>query len=146
MQNNRENPSHPIVGVGAVVIKENKILLIKRSKSPRKGEWSLPGGAIELGETVADAVIREIKEETGILVTCYEVIDIIDFIEQAPIGKTKFHYVLIDYLAYYKKGRLKAGSDADEARFFTPEDAVDAVSWGETKRIIRKACDMAQIN
>ncbi|WP_262694943.1 NUDIX hydrolase [Kordiimonas aquimaris] len=144
MQNNRENPSRPIVGVGAVVMKENKVLLIKRGKSPRKGEWSLPGGAIELGETVTAAMSREIREETGLSVTFSEIIDIIDFIEHTPDEKTKFHYVLIDYLAYYKEGTLKAGSDADDARFFNIDDAVEAVSWGETKRIIRKAWDMAQ--
>lgn len=144
MQNNRENPNRPVVGVGAVVIKENKILLIKRGKPPRKGDWSLPGGAIELGETTVEAVKREIKEETGLSITLDNVIDIVDFVEHSSENQIKFHYVLIDYLAFYKEGTLKAGSDADSAEFFSIEDAVEMVNWSETKRIIRKAWEMAQ--
>lgn len=141
-KDNRENPSRPIVGVGAVIIQNNEVLLIRRAKAPRKGEWSLPGGGVELGETTETALIREVKEETGLNVTLGDVVDVIDFIDTTPAGHHRFHYILIDYLAFPVGGTLKAGSDADEAHFFSFSEAVSMVKWSETKRIIEKANDM----
>ncbi len=144
MEPSREFPKHPVVGVGAVVIKDCQVLLIKRGKAPRKGEWSLPGGGVELGETTGDAIKREIQEETGLETELAGIVDTVDYIERAETGAISFHYVLIDYLAYYRAGALVAGSDADDARFFTVEAALALPLWEETKRIIRAAQTMDQ--
>jgi len=140
MSETRKNPPRPIVGVGAVIFKDNNILLIQRSKAPKKGEWSLPGGAQHLGETVREAVTREVMEETGLTITITSFLDALDFIEKtqdqtAPV----FHYTLLDYSADYLSGKLKAGSDASDARFFTFEEVMALPLWAETKRVIKQA-------
>ena len=145
MTNNRFNPISPVVGVGAVIVKEGQIVLIKRGKAPRKGEWSLPGGGVELGEKTSEAIEREILEETGLTTKLKGLIDAVDFIERNDSGAVSFHYVLIDYLAIYQSGKLVAGSDADEARFISFGDALALPLWDETKRIIRAAQDMIQM-
>jgi len=142
METKREFPERPVVGVGAVVVKDDQLVLIKRGKAPRKGEWSLPGGGVELTETTRDAVLREIREETGLEVTLAGVIDVVDFIEHDETGAVIFHYVLIDYLAHYCTGSLLAGSDADDACFLSFDDALALPLWDETKRIIRAAKGM----
>ncbi len=143
METKREFPERPVVGVGAVVVKDGQIVLIKRGKAPRMGEWSLPGGGVGLAETTKDAVLREIREETGLEVELAGVIDVVDFIEHDKTGSVIFHYVLIDYLAYYRAGTLAAGSDADDACLLSFDDALALPLWDETKRIIRAAKDMA---
>ena len=143
MESKREFPERPIVGVGAVVVKGDQIVLIKRGKDPRKGEWSLPGGGVELAETTSDAVEREIKEETGLEVDLAGVIDVIDYIEHNEDGAVSFHYVLIDYLAYCHSGKLTAGSDADDVCLVSFDDALTLPLWDETKRIIRAAQGVA---
>ena len=95
---NRQYPEHPIVGVGAVIIENKKILMVRRATEPLKGEWSLPGGVVELGETLADAVKREVREETGFKIEVDEVTAVLDRIFPDHSGKTEYHYVLIDYL------------------------------------------------
>lgn len=146
MSNNRENPSRPIVGVGAVIVRGNDVVLIKRGKPPKEGEWSLPGGGVDVGETVKEAVVREIHEETSLTVTLGDVIDVVDYIEPSEAGGTKFHYILLDYLAFYCKGTLKPGSDAVEANFFSFDEAIARVKWDETKRILRQARRMTKKN
>jgi 8-oxo-dGTP diphosphatase len=138
MTDTRKNPDRPHVGVGAVVFKDAKILLVKRGKAPKKGEWSLPGGSQKLGETLQQAVLREIKEETGLNVKIGVLLDAVDFIEHQQ-GKVAFHYTLIDYVADYGGGTLKAASDADDARFFSLAEALSLPLWTETKRIIKMA-------
>lgn len=135
----REKPTRPIVGVGTVVIGEDGVLLIRRSKPPKADQWSLPGGAQELGETTREAAAREVYEETGLQVTILDLIDVVDFIDRAPDGSIRFHYSLVDYLAVPAAGTLKAGSDAREARFFPLEEALSLPLWEETRRIIRLA-------
>ena len=140
MHNNRKNPTRPLVGVGAVVFKGEKILLIKRGKPPKKGEWSLPGGGQKLGETVRDAVTREVLEETGIVIKLDQLLDVVDFIEPESEQKN-FHYTLIDFSADYVSGTLQAMSDAKEARFFSLDEALSLPLWTETKRIISLAAN-----
>lgn len=140
----RNYPNRPIVGVGAVIVKDEQIVLIKRSKPPRMGEWSLPGGGVELGETTKGAIEREILEETGLSTNLAGIIDTVDFIEHDKERAVCFHYVLIDFLAYYHSGTLKAGSDAEDARFISFDDALALPLWDETKRIIRAAKDIAK--
>ena len=107
-------PDRPIVGIGAIIMHDGKILLEKRKNDPGKGKWSVPGGVVELGENVTQTVIREVKEETGLDVAEPEHIDVVDQITRDEGGRIKYHFVIIDYLVKLKGGMLKAASDADE--------------------------------
>jgi 8-oxo-dGTP diphosphatase len=112
----REYPEAPIVGVGAVIVDGNRVLLVRRGQEPMKGEWSIPGGALELGETLEAAVRREVVEETGLSVEPQAMIEVLDKIVVED-GRVRYHYVLIDFLCHVAGGSLKPGSDADEARW-----------------------------
>jgi len=117
----REYPKHPLVGVGGVVIHRNCALLIRRGSEPLKGEWSIPGGLVELGEELADGVRREFKEETGLDVEPLECILVFDRIMHEG-KRVKYHYVIIDYLCRRKRGRLRPASDVIDARWVRRED------------------------
>jgi len=110
-----------VVGVGGVVIRGGKVLLIQRGKEPLKGRWVIPGGTVELGETLEDAVAREVREETGIVVRPREVVLVFDRIERRD-GAVAYHYVVIDYLCDDLGGTLQAGSDAQDAAFVATEE------------------------
>ena len=105
-------PKHPTVGVGAVVIWDARVLLIRRGKEPLRGRWLVPGGAVELGETLEQAVVREIHEETGVLVVPREVLTVFDRIDRQE-GRLLYHYVIVDYRCDYLSGEPRAGSDAE---------------------------------
>src|ERR1700757_4780278 len=113
----REYPDRPIVGVGAVVIHLNRVLLVKRGRPPLLGEWSLPGGVVELGETLRAAAEREAQEETGLLVKAGEVLEVLDRIIPGKSGSPQYHYVLIDLLCTLQGGELRAGGDAADVRW-----------------------------
>jgi ADP-ribose pyrophosphatase YjhB (NUDIX family) len=114
----REYPEAPIVGVGAVVIDGTKVLLVRRGQEPLKGEWSLPGGALELGETLQQGVVREVLEETGLVVVPGGIIEILDRITRDEAsGRVRYHYVLIDFVCHVTGGTLCSASDAEEARW-----------------------------
>jgi len=129
-------PKHPVVGVGAVVVKEGAILLIRRSKPPRVGEWSLPGGAQELGETVLAATLREVREETAIEAEAVGLIDVVDLIRRDDTDTIEHHYTLIDFALRWVSGDPVAGDDASDARFFQPHQLMELELWSETQRII----------
>ena len=112
---------HPIVGVGGVLIHEGKVLLIQRAKDPLRGRWMIPGGTVEMGETLEEALVREMAEETGLTVTPRRLLGVFDRIERQN-GIVDFHYVIVDYLCGYVSGDLKAGSDALAARFAAPDE------------------------
>jgi ADP-ribose pyrophosphatase YjhB (NUDIX family) len=112
----REFPETPLVGVGAVVVKEGRVLLIRRGNEPMKGHWSLPGGMLELGETLTDGVVREVREETGLAVEPVELIELLDRIHREG-QRVRYHYVIADYLCRVVGGALRAASDADAARW-----------------------------
>jgi len=112
-------PKQPVVGVGAVVICDGKILLEKRKNDPGKGKWSIPGGLVELGENVEQTVIREVKEETGLEVEKPEHIDVVGNVIKDENGEIKYHFVIIDYFVKLKGGTMKASSDAEELRWVT---------------------------
>ena len=113
----RSYPDQPIVGIGAVIINQGKIALIKRGNEPSKGKWTIPGGLVELGESLEVAVIRETKEETSLEVDNPRLIDVVDNVDLDEHGKVKYHYVIIDYLVHVKAGTAQAASDAEELRW-----------------------------
>lgn len=120
-----------VLGVGAVVWNErNEVLLVRRANPPRQNEWSLPGGKVEFGETLTAAVLREIREETGLEIDVVGLLDVAELIEGA-------HYVLIDFGARVRGGDLKAGSDAADARWFAREELARVSLWSETRRVIK---------
>jgi len=118
----REYPDNPLVGVGAVVIEENRVLLIRRGTPPLLGEWSLPGGVLECGETLREAVKREAREETGLLVETAEMLGVYERVIRDDAGRVRYHYVLLDFLCRPAGGDLKAGSDAADVRWFTRDE------------------------
>jgi 8-oxo-dGTP diphosphatase len=112
----REYPSAPLVGVGAVVVEEGRVLLVRRGRDPLKGHWTLPGGVLELGESLAAALAREVMEETGLAVEPVELVDLVDRIYREG-DRVRYHYVIADYLCRVTGGALQAGSDADAVRW-----------------------------
>lgn len=134
--------TYPVPTVGVVCLRGDQVLLIKRGTAPRLGQWSLPGGRMELGETTIAAGLRELKEETGVEAQILGLIDVIDGVFPArpgPDGKSgeiTRHYVLIDYAARWICGEPVAGDDAAEARFVSREEAMALVEWDETRRMI----------
>jgi 8-oxo-dGTP diphosphatase len=110
----REYPDRPIVGVGAVIVDQGRVLLVKRGSPPLLGEWSLPGGVVELGETLRAAAEREAREETGLTVEVGEVLEVLDRIVPGKDAAPQYHYVLIDFLCSVHGGELRAGSDAGD--------------------------------
>jgi 8-oxo-dGTP diphosphatase len=114
-------PGGPSVGVGAVLIHEGRVLLIKRGKEPLRGRWVVPGGTVEVGETLEQALVREVQEETGLVVRPIEVVLVFDRIEREGEA-VRYHYVIIDYLCEYVSGTPRAASDADEVALVARED------------------------
>jgi 8-oxo-dGTP diphosphatase len=110
-------PDQPVVGVGAVIVHNGKIVLIKRGNEPSKGKWTVPGGLVELAESPEAAVVREGIEETGLEVENPDLIDVVSNVDLDEQGKVKYHYVIIDYLVHVRTGKAKAGSDAAELRW-----------------------------
>ena len=140
----REYPDRPIVGVGGVVVSHGRVVLVRRAKAPRMGEWSIPGGMLELGETLRAGVVREIEEETGLEVNSETVLDVFDSIVTDADGRTQYHYVLVDYLCSVSGGELRAASDVSEARWATLEEVVSLVKREMTVAVIRKGLSAAR--
>ncbi|MBN2425296.1 MAG: NUDIX hydrolase [Calditrichaceae bacterium] len=112
----------PVIGVGAVVIHKNKILLVKRKNPPSMGLWAIPGGKVNSGEKMKDAVERETIEETGIKIKCGEIIHVFEVIEYEKQDKLKFHYIIVDFLAEYLSGNVISGDDAEDAGWFSAQE------------------------
>jgi len=135
----REYPDRPIAGVAAVIFKGNEVLLTKRMNPPGEGLWGLPGGVVELGETVREAIVREVKEECGIDVEPIRLLDVHDSIVRNGEGRVRFHYILSEFLCRVVGGSLKPSSDALEARWF-PLDKLEEIPISRgTLRFIMKA-------
>jgi 8-oxo-dGTP diphosphatase len=118
-------PDQPVVGIGSVIIQDGKIALIKRGNEPSKGKWTIPGGLVELGESLEAAVIRETKEETLLDVENPQLIDVVDNVDLDEQSKVKYHYVIIDYLVHVKAGTIQAASDAEELRLVQFDEVED---------------------
>ena len=132
----REYPEHPVVGVGAVVVRDGKALVVKRAHEPRKGEWSLPGGLLELGESLQDAVRREIKEETSLDIDVGPIIETFDRVHRDDHGKIRYHFVIVDFLCWANGGDAAPGSDADGVAWVTPAEIDDYGINAHAKAVI----------
>ena len=136
----------PVVGVGAVVFDNQageRVLLVKRGHEPLKGEWSLPGGKLELGETLEDAVAREVLEETGLIVEVGPVVEVVNRVQRTAAGDVEYHFVIVDYLCRTRDGRLTCGSDADDVQWVR---VGDLPAWRVTEKameVVRKARALA---
>jgi ADP-ribose pyrophosphatase len=137
----REYPESPVVGVGAVVIKDGKVLLVKRGVDPKKGLWAIPGGSLKLGETLQEGAEREIMEETGITIRAKEPVYSFDFFERDGGGRVRFHYVIVDMMADYIGGEVQGADDALEARWVSP----DELKYLEVSRNTLKILDSLKI-
>ena len=134
----REFPEFPLVGVGAIIIEGDRVVLVKRANPPIQGQWSIPGGVLEVGEMVRDAAIREAREETGLVVEPGELLGVYDRILRDPEKRVQYHYVLIDYLCRATGGQLQAATDAAEVGWFTRTE-LQALNLAEdTEDVIRK--------
>ena len=138
----REFPEHPLVGVGAIIIENGCVLLVKRAHPPIQGQWSIPGGVLEVGEFVREAAVREAREETGLIVEPGDLLGVYDRILHNPEQRVQYHYVLVDFLCRPVGGELQAADDAAEVRWFTreelpalnlAEDTLDVVGKGFEK-------------
>lgn len=137
----REYPSRPFIGLGAVVWHQGRVLMIRRGRPPRQGLWSLPGGAQQLGETVAEGICREIREEAGIEIRLLGLVDVVDSVQHDAAGRVLYHYTIVDYAACWAAGDLRAGDDAADAAWFALEQLEALDLWPETLRVIRKSRD-----
>ena len=127
-------PKKPVVGVGAIILDGDQILLEKRKNSPGKGKWAVPGGLVDLGENVEEAVVREVKEETGLEVDDPRLVDVVNYISLGEKGAVMYHYVIIDYLVTVKSGKPKAASDADALKW-VPFNEVEEYDLTESFRL-----------
>lgn len=140
----REYPERPLVGIGAVVRRGDRVLLVRRAKPPRANGWSLPGGLQQLGETVFAAAAREVREETGVIAQGWRLIAIADLIEHDDAGRVRYHYTLIDVAATWCSGEAVAGDDASAVTWASLDDLARYELWDETVRVISLALASAE--
>ena len=134
----REFPEVPLVGVGSIIIENDRVVLVKRAHPPIQGQWSIPGGVLEVGELVREAAIREAREETGLIVEPGELLEVFDRILRDAEKRVQYHYVLIDFLCRRVSGDLLAASDAAEVHWFTREDLPALNLAEDTLQVIQK--------
>jgi mutator protein MutT len=147
MSSRREYPQQPVVGVGGVVIREGAVLLVRRAVEPLKGQWSLPGGAVELGETLEEAVRRELREETGLEVRVGELVEAFERIHRDADGRPRYHYVLLDYLCEpAAAGEARAGSDVSAVAWARPEELPSYQVSPKATQVITRAFALASIS
>jgi len=144
MAETREFPERPLIGVGGVVISKGRALLVRRGTPPLLDQWSIPGGALEIGETLMEAVRRELLEETGIEVSVGEIIEVFERIDMDASGKARHHYVVLDYLCEYKQGEARAGSDVTDVAWATEEELAKYSLSETATRVILKAFEIVK--
>src|SRR4051812_26509416 len=138
MGSRRDYPDRPLVGAGAVIVRGDHVVLVRRGRPPLAGEWSIPGGAVKLGETLRQAAEREAREETGLEIEPGEVLEVFESITPDSEGKTCYHYVIVDFLCRLKSGELRAGGDATEAKWCRAEELAGLrVAEAATKVILK---------
>lgn len=137
----RDYPERPFVAVGAFVWRDDKVLLIKRGKEPRKGEWSIPGGAQHVGETVEATAMREVMEETGIEIRVTGLLDVLDMIDRDNADDVRHHYTLIDFMAEALSGDARPNDDVTDVAWVHPDATGPYELWAETERLIRLSRD-----
>ena len=135
-------PERPIVGVGAVIVNDGYVVLVKRAHEPLKGEWSLPGGAVEVGETLAEAVAREAREETGLDVRVGSLVEVLDRVHRSAEGRVEYHFVLLDYRCTVVSGTLAHGSDAADACWARRDDLARYGLSEAALRVIARALEL----
>jgi 8-oxo-dGTP diphosphatase len=140
----REFPDVPLVGVGAIIIENSRVVLVKRAHPPLLAEWSIPGGVLEVGELVREAAIREAREETGLTVEPLELLGVYDRVLRDPEQRVQYHYVLIDFLCRRVAGDLAAATDATEVQLFTREELPGMNLAEDTLDVIRKGFEKVQ--
>jgi 8-oxo-dGTP diphosphatase len=140
----REYPDSPLVGVGAIIIDDGRVLLVKRGHPPLAGEWSIPGGVLELGETLREAATREAWEETCLTVETADLLGVYDRVLRDDDGRTLYHFVLIDFLCRRVAGQAQAADDADEVRWFTPAEVEELGLAEDTAEVIRLGFEKAK--
>jgi ADP-ribose pyrophosphatase YjhB (NUDIX family) len=141
MADNRKFPARPVPGVGALIIDDGRILLVERGHEPMKGYWSLPGGAVETGERLEEALKREVREETGLEVAVGHLIEVFERITMGADDRLEYHYILIDYICRPTGGTLQASDDASRAEWFTEGEIGGLKITEGTPRVISKAFD-----
>jgi 8-oxo-dGTP diphosphatase len=141
----REYPERPVVGVGGVVIADSRALLIKRGHPPLQGEWSIPGGTLEVGETLLEGVERELVEETGIRVRVVALIEVFERVFRDDDGRAKYHFVILDYLCEAIDGEARAGSDVTDVAWASEDDLERFSLTPTATRVIRRAFEMARL-
>ena len=144
MTTNREYPDRPVVGVGGVVICDGRALLIRRGSPPMIGQWSIPGGVLEVGETLLDGVRRELREETSVEVRVLDLIEVFERIELDSGGKPRYHYVILDYLCEVSAGEARAGSDVTEVAWAPAAELKNYSLTPTATRVIMRAFDLAR--
>jgi 8-oxo-dGTP diphosphatase len=133
----REYPDQPLVGVGTIIIDQERVMLVKRGHEPLAGSWSIPGGVLEIGETLRQAAVREALEETGLTVEVGELLGVFDRILPDADGRTRYHYVLIDFLCRRLAGEPHGAGDAAEARWFTRGELGELSLAEDTAEVIK---------
>jgi ADP-ribose pyrophosphatase YjhB (NUDIX family) len=144
VNDDRQYPARPIVGVGAVILVDGRVVLIRRRYEPLAGRWSLPGGTLELGETLESGVLREMREETGLEVHVGPVIEVFDRIMLDEEQRVRYHFVLVDYLCWPTGGDLRAGGDVDAAVVVSPEDLIAYNLTQKATAVIGRALELAR--
>jgi 8-oxo-dGTP diphosphatase len=140
----REFPEVPLVGVGAIIVEADRVVLVKRAHPPLQAEWSIPGGVLEVGELVREAAVREACEETGLTVEPIELLGVYDRVLRDPQERVQYHYVLIDFLCRRVAGELAAASDAAEVRWFAREELAELRLAEDTMEVILKGLGKGQ--
>lgn len=142
MSDRRKYPDRPYVGVGAVIVQDGKVLLVKRKYEPLAGQWSLPGGAVEVGETLEACLVREMLEETGLEVRVGPVVEVLDRITHDDEGRVLYHFVLVDYLCWPTGGALTADSDVADVVFAEPGDLARYALTAKATSVIQRALEL----
>jgi ADP-ribose pyrophosphatase YjhB (NUDIX family) len=140
----RKYPDRPYVGIGGIIVHEGRVVLVKRRFEPLAGQWSIPGGAVETGETLESCLIREMAEETGFVVEVGPVVEVLDRITHDDDGRVLYHFVLIDYLCWPVGGELRAGSDVAEAVLAEPSELAQYQLTEKALAVLERALEMAR--